>query len=118
MIKRLSWFLGGVAAGAVGAGAAKRKVKQKAAELSPVRAARRAGDRLGDAIAHGKEAMRAKEAELRARRDGHAQPLADDLDDGDAVYVDGLPVEPGRVVVLRQVPPTGPRRRARRHARP
>ena len=47
--------------------------------------------------------MRAKEVELRARLDGRAATLADDLDDGDEVLVDGRPVEPGQVIVLKQV---------------
>ena len=34
---------------------------------------------------------------------GHAATLADELQDGDAVFVDGQPVEPGQVIVLRQV---------------
>jgi len=115
-MKRLTWFLGGAVAGALSAGAAKRKVKQKAADLSPVRAVRGLGQTLQEAVYDGRQAMRAKEAELRARRDGRAASLADDLDIGDRVYVDGEPVEPGKVIVLRQMPPASgqTRRRARR----
>lgn len=65
--------------------------------------ARKAGDRVREAMAEGKRAMKAKEAEPRARMDGHASTLADDLEAGDTVYVDGQPVEPGQVIVLRQV---------------
>jgi hypothetical protein len=103
MIKRLTWFLGGALAGAAGAGIAKKKVKQKAAELAPVNVARGAAGRVREAVAEGRRAMRAKEAELRARLEGRAGVLADELDEGDAVLVDGTPVEPGQVIVLRQV---------------
>ena len=110
MIKRLTWFLGGLAAGAVGAGAAKRKVKSVASELAPVRVVkrtthrvRRRGHDLAEAVREGRAAMRAKEAELRARLEGRASTLADELDTGDEVLVGGLPVEPGQVIVLRQV---------------
>ena len=47
--------------------------------------------------------MRVKELELRARVDGRGTTLADELDDDAAVLVDGHPVEPGQVIVLRQV---------------
>lgn len=103
MIKRLTWFLGGAAAGIAGASVAKRKAKEVAAEYAPAQMARKAGDRIREAVAEGTRAMKAKEAELRARLDGHASTLADDLEDGDTVIVDGRPVEPGQVIVLRQV---------------
>jgi hypothetical protein len=102
MIKRLTWFASGAVAGALGAGAAKRRVKARAQALSPVRVVRGAGQRIHDAVSDGRSAMRVKEAELRARRDGRAHRLADELTEGDAVLVDGLPVEPGQVIVLRQ----------------
>ncbi len=103
MIKRLTWFVGGAVAGIAGASVAKRKAKEVAAEYAPARMARKAGDRVREAVAEGKRAMKSKEAELRARLDGHASTLADDLDEGDTVIVDGRPVEPGQVIVLRQV---------------
>jgi hypothetical protein len=103
MLKRLTWFAGGVVAGAAGVGVAKRKVKEKAAELSPVNAARNATARVRDAVREGKRAARAKEDELRAKLDGRHVSLADELDPGDHVLVDGVPVEPGQVIVLRQV---------------
>lgn len=103
MIKRLTWFIGGAVAGIAGASVAKRKAKAVAAEYAPAQVAKKAGDRVREAVAEGKRAMKAKEAELRARLDGHASTLADDLDDGDRVLVDGSPVEPGQVIVLRQV---------------
>ena len=48
--------------------------------------------------------MRTREVELRGRLDGTAHdawPI--DLDAGDEVLVDGRPVEPGQVIVLKQV---------------
>ena len=103
MIKRLTWFIGGAVAGIAGASVAKRKAKEVAAEYAPAQMAKKAGDRVREAVAEGKRAMKAKEAELRARIDGRAGTLADDLDEGDTVIVDGRPVEPGQVIVLRQV---------------
>lgn len=103
MLKRLTWFAGGVVAGAAGVGVAKRKVKEKVAELSPVNAARNATARVREAVREGKRAAHAKEDELRARLDGRHVSLADELDSGDHVLVDGVPVEPGQVIVLRQV---------------
>ncbi len=110
MMKRVTWFVGGLAAGAVGVGAAKRKAKAVANDLAPVQIARRAtgqvterGHRVADAIREGKRAMRAKEMELRARMDGRATTLADELADVETVLVDGRPVEAGQVIVLRQV---------------
>ena len=103
MIKRMTWFLGGAAAGIAGASVAKKKVKAVTAELAPAQMLKKASTRLKEAIADGKRAMKAKETELRARLDGSVSTLADDLDEGDAVFVDGQPVEPGQVIVLRQV---------------
>lgn len=110
MMKRLTWFVGGVAAGAFGVSRAKRKVISVANDLSPVRVARRTTDRVRrrghdvvEAVGEGRRAMRAKELELKARLDGRASSLADELGDEDAVLVDGRAVEPGQVIVLRQV---------------
>jgi len=102
MIKRLTWFLGGALAGIAGAGIAKRKMKATAARLGPVRVAKSAAQRTRDAMVEGRLAMRAREAELRARRDGRLDTLADELDLGDAVLVEGRQVEPAKVIVLRQ----------------
>ncbi len=86
MIKRVSWFVGGAVAGAAGAGYTKKKVKQTAAQLAPVQVAKHAVGsltatkrRIGEAISDGRSAMRAKEAELRARRDGRTSTLADHI---------------------------------------
>lgn len=124
MIKRVTWFVGGMAAGAVGAGVAKRKVKEVAHELSPVQVAKRATgsmrerrQRVADAMREGRAAMRARERELKARLDGRVSSLADELDDVetvDTVLVEGRPVEPGQVIVLRQV--RDDRKRSRKRA--
>ena len=103
MIKRLTWFVGGAVAGIAGAGAAKRKVRKAATHFAPTNIVHGATERVRDAFGEGRTAMRAREAELRARLDGRATTLADDLDDGDEVLVDGRTVEPGQVIVLKQV---------------
>lgn len=123
MIKRLSWFLGGVAAGAAGVGYAKRTVRRTAAQLAPARVVRGAVGRVrttvdhaGAAVREGRQAMRAKEAELSARRDGRAASLAEVLSPDDQVQVDGVPVDAAQVVVLRD-PNRVPISRGRRSAR-
>ena len=105
MMKRLTWFMSGAAAGVVGASVAKKRVKAAAAELSPATLAHKAVDRVREVAQEGKQAIKAKQIELRARltgKPGHAATLADELQDGDAVFVDGQPVEPAQVIVLRQ----------------
>jgi hypothetical protein len=114
MIKRMTWFLGGAVAGVAGVGVVKRKMKQAATHLAPKHVVRGMTDRVRDAYAEGRRAMRAKETELRARVDGRASTLAQDLDDGDEVLVDGRPVEPGQVIVLKQVRDRADDRRRRR----
>jgi hypothetical protein len=103
MIKRLTWFVSGAVAGVAGAGFAKRKVKKAAMNWAPKNVVHGVTGRVRDAIGEGRDAMRAKEAELRARLDGRVTTLADDLDEGDEVQVDGRPVAPGQVIVLKQV---------------
>jgi hypothetical protein len=103
VIKRLTWFVGGAVAGVAGTGFAKRKLKQATTHLTPANIVHSVSARVRDSVAEGRQAMRAKEAELRARLDGRVLKLADDLDDGDEVLVDGVPVEPGQVIVLKQI---------------
>jgi hypothetical protein len=110
-MKRLTWFVTGVAAGAAGTNYATRKVKQTAAQLAPAnvakgaaRSARRSGHRIVAAVKEGRSAMRAREDELKARRDSRVEPLDDHLEPGDLLLVDGQPVESGRVIVLKQKP--------------
>jgi hypothetical protein len=105
---RLTWFAGGLAAGAVGAGYAKRKVRRTASQIAPSSAVRVAADRVrstsrvvADAVREGRHAMRYHEDELRARRDGRLTSLDQHVAPGDQVYVDGVPVESGRVIVMR-----------------
>jgi len=102
-MKRLTWFVGGAVAGVAGVGLAKRKVKEAAVDFAPANVAKKVTDRVKDAFQEGRRAMQAKEHELRAVRDGRVDSLADSLDEGDEVLVDGRPVEPGQVIVLRQV---------------
>jgi hypothetical protein len=103
MIKRMTWFVGGAVAGVAGMGVVKRRVKQAATHLTPTNIAHGISGRVHDAFSEGRRAMRAKESEMRARLDGRASNLADRLDDGDEVLVDGRPVAPGQVIVLKQV---------------
>jgi hypothetical protein len=109
MIKRLTWFAAGAATGAVGAGYAKKKARQAASSLAPVRIARSGvgtarlrGRDVVDALREGRQAMRHREDELRARRDGRLAVLDDRLEPGEELLVDGRPVERGRIVVLRR----------------
>lgn len=90
-MRRVTWFAAGVAAGAAGSSYAARKVKKTARALKPTNVARNAvdavkrkGSDITDAVRDGRAAMRAKEVEMKARRDG------------DVV----LPVEPGQVIIL------------------
>jgi hypothetical protein len=117
-MKKVTWFVGGIAAGAAGAGYAKRKVRETAAQLAPTRVVRSAGEGVrsgvraaADAVREGRVAMKAKESELRARSEGRAASLDEVLAPGDEVLVDGRPVEPGQVIVLRDLDRSGSRRR-------
>lgn len=108
-MKRVTWFIGGVATGAAGAGYARRTFKRTATQLAPSNLARGAlrrvkqkGHDVGDAVREGRDAMRARESELRASRDGRVETLDDQLGPDDQLLVDGQPVETGRVIVLRR----------------
>lgn len=108
MMKRLTWFVGGVAAGATGANYAKKKVREKAAQVSPAVVARAAAERarstattVVDALREGREAMGQHEDELKARRDGRLVSLDEHVAPGDEVFVDGVRVDSGSVVVMR-----------------
>lgn len=109
MMKRLTWFVGGVAAGATGANYAKKKVREKASQISPTGVARSVGSRarqtagnVADAVRDGRHAMRQHEDELKARREGRVTSLDEHVAPTDQVFVDGVPVESGRVIVMRQ----------------
>ena len=112
-MKRVTWFIGGVATGAAGAGYAKRTVKRTfkrtATHLAPsnvgrgaLRKVRQKSRDVGEAVREGRDAMRTRERELRARRDGRVDTLDDQLGPDDQLLVDGQPVETGRVIVLRR----------------
>lgn len=112
-MKRAVWFAGGVAAGAAGAGYAKRKVSGAARKMAPgnvargtVDGARRTGRRVVDAVREGRAAAHVRERELRAVRDGRLVRLADHLQPGDEVLVDGTPVESARVILMRRRDPS------------
>jgi hypothetical protein len=109
MMRRITWFVGGVVAGAASAGYAKKKVRATAAQLAPVTVVRNAGVRVRDqgrhvvgAIREGRSAMHAREDDLKARRDARIEPLDDRLEPGDQLYVDGRPVDSARVLVLKR----------------
>lgn len=112
MIKRVTWFAGGVVVGLAGANMAKRKVKEVAAQVTPARLAKGAFGRVGEAVGEGRRAMRGREVELRARYEG-VEPvaLADELEPDAAVLIDGELVDAGKVIVLRPVSREGRRRR-------
>ena len=107
-MRRVTWFVGGVVAGAATAGYAKRQVRRTATVLAPSNVARKAAGgvrvrvvRVRDAVHEGVDAMRGKEAELLAKRDGRVEVLDTGLGPGDRVLVEGRLVEPGQVVILR-----------------
>lgn len=108
-MKRITWFVTGVAAGATGASYATKKIKHKAAQITPANVAkgaagraRQGGRKVVDAVREGRAAMHAREDELKARRDARVETLDDHLDPGDRLLVDGQPVDTGRVIVLKQ----------------
>jgi hypothetical protein len=107
-MKRITWFLGGVAAGATGVGMAKRRIQRTAAQFAPTAVAKQAVDSVRDrtrmvvdAVRDGRNVMQHREDELKARRDGRLASMADHLGPSDQVLVDGRPVEADRVVVMR-----------------
>lgn len=121
VLKRVSWFVAGAAAGAGGAVWAQRKVKEAARRYAPaqvatnaVESARQRGRDVVDAVREGRRAMAAKEQELRAQRDGVVTGQL--IVGGDRGAAAPVPVQ--FVVVQGQaldVPDRRPRR-TRRHA--
>jgi hypothetical protein len=108
MMKRVTWFAGGLVAGLATAGYAKRKVKATAAQIAPTQVARSAAETvrartrdIADAVREGRQVMKHTEDELRARREGRLTSLDEHVAPGDQVFVDGVPVASGRVVVMR-----------------
>jgi hypothetical protein len=130
MLKRVSWFVTGAVAGIAGAGFAKRKVKQTAAQLAPANIAKSAAGKVrekahdvADAVRDGREAMRAKESELRVQL-ADDRP-ADDATGSDEPTLHDQRAESGRVIVIDEVRDqrddrddhVGPRRTSRRGRR-
>jgi hypothetical protein len=87
MVKRFAWFAAGAAAGVSSSVYAQRKVKAAAKALAPsniasnvatavvtkpVQAAKDRGRAVVGAVRDGRDHMAAREAELKAVRDGHA----------------------------------------------
>jgi len=108
MMKRATWFAGGVVAGLASANYAKKKVKETASQIAPAQIAKSAVGTVKnktllvtDALREGREVMKHTEDELRARREGRLTSLDEHVAPGDQVYVDGVPVESGRVIVMR-----------------
>ncbi len=108
-MKRVTWFVTGVAAGATGASYATKKVKERAQQLKPANVAKGAaskvkngGAKVVDALRDGRAAMKAKEDELRARRDLSVEPVDTRLEPGERILVDGEVVDAGRVIVMKQ----------------
>jgi hypothetical protein len=108
MMKRVTWFVAGAAAGVAGSEYARHKAKRAVDRYKPAAVVRATAEQLRvrsrdlvEALREGRHAMREKEAELLARRDG---PQPGELD--------------ARVFVLdtgsARMHPAGPRRRSRR----
>ena len=116
MMKRVTWFAGGVVAGLASAGYAKKKVKETAAQMAPTQMVKSAADTVRsktgdvvDAFREGRQVMKHTEDELRARREGRLTSLDEHVGPGDQVYVDGVPVESARVIVMRPKERRAPR---------
>ena len=96
-------------AGVASAGYAKKKVKHTASQIAPAQIARSAasgvrskGRDVVDAVREGRQVMKHTEDELHARREGRLVSLDQHVGPDDQVFVDGVPVESGRVIVMRQ----------------
>lgn len=114
MIKRLIWFVSGVVAGISGVLFAGRRVKRSVTSFTPIKVAQRATqstrsrlNSVADAFREGRDAMRDKEFEMKAKRDGRVESFDQQgsirpLQPGDELLIDGKRIEPGRVIVLRE----------------
>jgi len=114
MIKRLIWFVSGVVAGISGVLYAGKRVKRSVTSFTPIKVAQRATQStrsrlssVGDAFREGRDAMRDKEFEMKAKRDGRVESFDQQgsirpLQPGDELLIDGKRIEPGRVIVLRE----------------
>jgi hypothetical protein len=86
-MKRVTWFVAGAATAVGATRVAKRKVQQVTDRLAPNNVAKQTiasvkgkASHVVDAVRDGRDAMRNKEAELRARRDGHPMSAGSILD--------------------------------------
>jgi hypothetical protein len=128
-VKRVTWFVVGAAAGASTAIATGKKVRQKADQLKPVNVAKSAASRararsheVADAIREGRAAMKAKEAELKQRRDGDAEPVLPGINApaGSGTTINYIVLDTREVPAVAKVVDDlrplsdGPRRRSRR----
>ncbi|MEY3166782.1 MAG: hypothetical protein RLZZ343_585 [Actinomycetota bacterium] len=123
MIKRLIWFVSGVVAGISGVLYAGKRVKRSVTSFTPIKVVQRATqttrsrlNSVADAFREGRDAMRDKEFEMKAKRDGRVESFDQQgslrpLQPGDELLVDGQRIEPGRVIVLREDMPRGQTRR-------
>ena len=123
MIKRLIWFVSGVVAGISGVLYAGKRVKRSVTSFTPIKVAQRATqttrsrlNSVADAFREGRDAMRDKEFEMKAKRDGRVESFDQQgslrpLQPGDELLVDGQRIEPGRVIVLREDMPRGQTKR-------
>ena len=119
MIKRLIWFVSGVVAGISGVLFAGKRVKRSVTSFTPIKVAQRATqstrsglNSVADAFREGRDAMRDKEFEMKAKRDGRVESFNQQgsirpLQPGDELLIDGKRIEPGRVIVLREDMPRG-----------
>ena len=80
MIKRLIWFVSGVVAGISGVLFAGKRVKRSVTSFTPIKVAQRATqstrsglNSVADAFREGRDAMRDKEFEMKAKRDGRVE---------------------------------------------
>ncbi len=78
MTRRITWFVSGAIAGVAGTRYAKNKLKATASQLTPAKVVKGAvtrvrdrGHDLAEAVRDGRQAMHAREVELRARLHGH-----------------------------------------------
>ncbi len=119
MMKRVTWFVAGAAAGVGGAAFARRKARVMAERYTPVNVAGRAanaardkGRSVVDAVREGRLEAQRKETELRAMLDEH----------DDVVGLRRAEAPHDRIVAIEVIEteaiswrdrPTGPRRRGR-----
>ena len=115
MMKRVTWFAGGVVAGLASAGYAKKKVKETASQMAPAQIAKSAANTVRsktsnvvDAVREGRQVMKHTEDELRARREGRLTSLDEHVAPDDQVFVVGEPVENRRVLLMPRQARTAP----------